>query len=60
MCDEIVPEPQGGAHANWDEGAANLEEVLDRVVKELSKLSTKKLLAGRWAKYEAIGAWREE
>ena len=60
VCDEIVPEPKGGAHADWDQAAAYLEDALDRVVKELSKLSTKKLLAGRWAKYEAIGAWREE
>ena len=60
VCDEIVPEPQGGAHADWDRAAAYLEDALDRVIKDLSKLSTKKLLAGRWAKYEAIGAWREE
>ena len=60
VCDEIVPEPQGGAHADWDQAATYLEDALDHVVKELSKLSTKKLLAGRWAKYEAIGVWREE
>ena len=60
VCDEIVPEPQGGAHADWDQAAAYLQDALDRVVKDLSKLTTKKLLAGRWAKYEAIGDWREE
>ena len=60
VADEIVPETQGGAHADWDLAASNLEEVLDRVLGELTKLSTKKLLAARWAKYEAIGAWREE
>ena len=27
---------------------------------DIGKLSVKKLLAGRWAKYEAIGDWREE
>lgn len=60
VCDEIVPEPQGGAHTDWDRAAAYLEDALDRVIKDLSKLSTKKLLAARWAKYAAIGAWREE
>lgn len=59
VCDEIVPEPSGGAHANWDDAAEALREALDRTLSELEKLSVKKLLAQRWAKYEAIGAWRE-
>ncbi len=59
MCDEIVPEPEGGAHSDWDRAAEYLEESLDGALTALSKLSEKKLLAGRWAKYEAIGAWRE-
>ena len=59
VCDEIVPEPLGGAHADWDETAANLATALDRVLGTLEKLSVKKLLAQRWAKYEAIGAWRD-
>ena len=59
VCDEIVPEPHGGAHADWDGAADNLAEALDRTIAGLSKLSEKKLLAQRWAKYEAIGAWRD-
>ena len=59
MCDEIVPEPEGGAHTDWDLAAANVGDALDRVLGELSALSVDKLLEGRWAKYEAIGAWRE-
>ena len=34
------------------------ESALDRTLTELEQHSTKKLLAQRWAKYEAIGAWR--
>ena len=60
VCDQIVPEPQGGAHADWDGAAELLQDALSKVVDELAKLSTKKLLAGRWTKYESIGAWREE
>jgi acetyl-CoA carboxylase carboxyl transferase subunit alpha len=60
VCDEIVAEPPGGAHTDWDGAAENLADALDRTVGDLTKLSTKKLLAQRWAKYEAIGAWREE
>jgi acetyl-CoA carboxylase carboxyl transferase subunit alpha len=58
VCDEVVPEPEGGAHTDWDGAASNLGEALSRTVKSLQKLSTKKLLEQRWAKYEAIGSWR--
>jgi acetyl-CoA carboxylase carboxyl transferase subunit alpha len=59
VCDEIVTEPEGGAHTDWDEAAKLLEEALERVLDELTTLSVDKLLDGRWSKYEAIGAWRE-
>jgi acetyl-CoA carboxylase carboxyl transferase subunit alpha len=59
VCDEVVPEPPGGAHSDWDRAAGFLEEALDRTLTELAKLPVKKLLQARWAKYDAIGAWRE-
>jgi acetyl-CoA carboxylase carboxyl transferase subunit alpha len=59
ICDGVIPEPPGGAHANWDEAADYLGEALDRALDELSQLSVDRLLEKRWAKYEAIGAWRE-
>jgi acetyl-CoA carboxylase carboxyl transferase subunit alpha len=58
VCDEIIPEPLGGAHADWDLAAETMADALGRTLSELGKLSVKKLLAQRWAKYEAIGAWR--
>jgi acetyl-CoA carboxylase carboxyl transferase subunit alpha len=60
VCDEIVPEPSGGAHTDWDRAAEHLATALDKHLDDLTGLSTKKLLAGRWAKYDAIGSWREE
>ena len=59
VCDEIIPEPVGGAHSNWDSAGAHLEDALDRVLSELAELTIAQLLEGRWAKYEAIGTWRE-
>jgi acetyl-CoA carboxylase carboxyl transferase subunit alpha len=59
VADTIVPEPPGGAHSDWDAAAAALEGPLDDTLEELEKLSVKKLLEARWAKYESIGAWRE-
>ena len=59
VCDEIIPEPVGGAHSNWDSAGAHLEYALDRVLSEIAELTIEQLLEGRWAKYEAIGTWRE-
>jgi len=60
VCDEIVPEPAGGAHSDWDPTAENLGGALERVLDDLCALSIDELLQSRWAKYEALGAWNEE
>jgi acetyl-CoA carboxylase carboxyl transferase subunit alpha len=60
VCDEIVPEPAGGAHSDWDSAADNLGAALDRVLDDLCALSIDELLQSRWAKYEALGAWNGE
>ena len=60
ICEEIVPEPPGGAHEDWDMTSKALEEALARTLSALEKFSISKLHAQRWAKYGAIGAWRED
>ncbi|MBM4185093.1 MAG: acetyl-CoA carboxylase carboxyltransferase subunit alpha [Gemmatimonadetes bacterium] len=59
ICDEVVPEPVGGAHADWDAAAGYLADALDRALSELAKVPVDRLLEARWAKYDAVGAWRE-
>jgi len=59
VCDQIVPEPAGGAHSDWDGAARNLEAALSSVLDDLCGLPVERLLAERWTKYESIGAWRE-
>jgi acetyl-CoA carboxylase carboxyl transferase subunit alpha len=59
VCDEVVPEPPGGAHADWDGASAHLARALRKVLDELCALPVDELLEARWAKYEGIGAWRE-
>jgi acetyl-CoA carboxylase carboxyl transferase subunit alpha len=59
ICDEVVEEPMGGAHADWDLAAQCLGDALERNLKELAALSHKTLLERRWAKYGEIGAWYE-
>jgi acetyl-CoA carboxylase carboxyl transferase subunit alpha len=59
ICDRVIPEPEGGAHADWDGAAAYLATALDETLSDLSRLPVERLLENRWAKYDAIGAWRE-
>jgi acetyl-CoA carboxylase carboxyl transferase subunit alpha len=59
VCDRIVPEPPGGAHADWDGAARSLEAALAQTLDELSAIPLETLLVQRWAKFESIGAWRE-
>ena len=39
LIDEIVPEPEGGAHFNYEAAAGLLDPYLSRSIEELSKLS---------------------
>ncbi|HZD04661.1 MAG TPA: hypothetical protein VE173_07080, partial [Longimicrobiales bacterium] len=57
ICDEIVPEPSGGAHADWDETADRLRSVLVRTLEELQALDPGELVRRRQGKYEALGSW---
>ncbi len=57
VADDIIGEPVGGAHSDWEFIARNVYDALKRHVAELTALDTDELLARRWAKYEAIGAW---
>ena len=59
VVDEVVPEPAGGAHSDWDATAGAVKEALVRTVAELDELDVDTLLRRRWEKYEAMGAWRE-
>jgi len=60
VCDEVIPEPAGGAHADWDTTAASLGDTLVRHLSDLAALSAEDRRKARWAKYEAMGAWLEE
>jgi acetyl-CoA carboxylase carboxyl transferase subunit alpha len=57
VADEILPEPEGGAHRDKPRAAEILGEAVERHLAELVKLSTSKLLAGRAAKYRNIGGF---
>jgi len=59
VIDEVVPEPLGGAHRDWDGAAAAVGAALRRHLTELRELDPAELRAQRRARYRAIGVWRE-
>ena len=59
VADEVIPEPIGGAHSDWDTASENLKESIQRNLSELAGTDIDDLLANRWAKYEAMGQWKE-
>ncbi len=55
LVDEIVPEPEGGAHTDHHATAKLLEPVLLRALDELSRLSPEALLEQRYDKFRHMG-----
>src|SRR5437762_11754472 len=59
VVDEIVPEPQGGAHRDHDSAAANLGEALRRAFERLSQIPVTELLEKRYQKFRRLGVFSE-
>jgi acetyl-CoA carboxylase carboxyl transferase subunit alpha len=55
IVDEIVPEPEGGAHTDHDATARLLEEVLDRQLVALTQQPIRELLGVRYEKFRRMG-----
>jgi len=59
IIDEVVVEPQGGAHIDPEGAAAALREAILRQLSDLDGLDASQLVETRRAKYYAMGAWEE-
>ncbi len=55
VIDEIVPEPDGGAHTNHDAAAATLKSTLVRLLDDLRGLRPEKLVRRRREKFLRMG-----
>jgi acetyl-CoA carboxylase carboxyl transferase subunit alpha len=55
IIDEIVPEPTGGAHTNHELAASLLDTALERVLAEVSAMSSETRLEARYRKWRAMG-----
>jgi acetyl-CoA carboxylase carboxyl transferase subunit alpha len=59
VVDEIVPEPEGGAHRDPDMAAANLGTALRQNLERLCALSMEELLRARYEKFRKLGKFSE-
>jgi acetyl-CoA carboxylase carboxyl transferase subunit alpha len=59
VIDEIVPEPLGGAHRDYETTAANLKKVLKKYFLQLSSLPIDQLLEQRYQKFRNMGKFIE-
>src|SRR5690349_18676240 len=59
VCDEIIPESDGGAHRNAAQTAGKLRVALKKHMKELVELSTSELVERRYQKFRKMGAFVE-
>ncbi len=59
VIDEIIPEPPGGAHADFETVASSVKEALVRHLDELSRLKPDKLVRRRREKFLRMGQYLE-
>jgi acetyl-CoA carboxylase carboxyl transferase subunit alpha len=55
IVDEVIAEPQGGAHRDPESVAGQLKKSILKNIKELASLSTQELLDQRYEKFRCIG-----
>jgi len=55
LVDEIVPEPEGGAHFDHEAAAKLLDPFLSSALDHLSRLSPEELVARRYDKFRHVG-----
>src|SRR2546430_2769807 len=59
VVDEVVPEPEGGAHRDHDQAAANLGSALRRCLKQALEIPIDDLLKRRYEKFRKLGNFAE-
>jgi acetyl-CoA carboxylase carboxyl transferase subunit alpha len=55
LIDEVVPEPEGGAHNDYEAAAKLLDPVLERALKDLAALPPQQLIDRRYQKFRGMG-----
>ncbi|MCX5807018.1 MAG: acetyl-CoA carboxylase carboxyltransferase subunit alpha [Proteobacteria bacterium] len=60
VIDDIINEPFGGAHRNWEETFFNTRTVFAKNLKELLEISKEELRIQRYNKFRKMGVFMEE
>ncbi len=60
LVDDVVPEPEGGAHLDHEKAAALLDASLQKYLSELRSQSVDSLVAARYDKFRNIGQFFTE
>jgi acetyl-CoA carboxylase carboxyl transferase subunit alpha len=60
LLDEIVPEPAGGAHADYDAAAEMLSKALEQNLRRLEGFTADELVEDRYRKFRSMGNFFEE
>jgi acetyl-CoA carboxylase carboxyl transferase subunit alpha len=55
LVDDVIPEPAGGAHEDYDEAARLLRDRLIRTLDDLGRLTMNELVETRYAKFRKMG-----
>jgi acetyl-CoA carboxylase carboxyl transferase subunit alpha len=59
IVDEIIGEPEGGAHRDYDSIAANLSKALRGALQEVCQVPVADLLEKRYQKFRRLGVFSE-
>src|SRR5437899_3650171 len=59
VVDQIISEPVGGGHRDYDSVAVNLGAALRRALEEISKIPADELLEKRYRKFRRLGVFSE-
>ena len=60
IVDEIIPEPLGGAHRDWEGAAHNLRDALSSQLDQLLGIPPSALVAARYEKFRHMGRFEDE
>jgi len=59
IIDEVIKEPLGGAHRDYEATAGNIKETISEGLEELGRLSEEELLKSRYEKFRGMGVFFE-
>jgi acetyl-CoA carboxylase carboxyl transferase subunit alpha len=59
LVDEVLPEPAGGAHWDYDAAADIVKNYLSKTIKELKQISPQERIDMRIKKFGNMGFWQE-